>query len=257
MLKKWSGTATEGRASTGCNKQQPRHGEMVPHKKQERTGHFFLLRIFESYIFLLLLIIKISRNGPPPVQSLIFREMKRLLTTRKVQPVRAVCQRRAFTASPPPGNDDALSFEEHLRKLKAMYAAAPVSGLFNAHALEYDAAGNTTVAFTPEARHCHTAGSLHGSGYFKLLDDTAFFAAQAKVTDGFAFTTSFTTYMVRPVPPGVQLVARGRVTSASKALVVAESTLTEAETGKLVAQGSGTFQKGPFPLTAVGAYAEG
>ena len=91
----------------------------------------------------------------------------------------------------------------------------------------------------------------------KLLDDTAFFAAQAKVTDGFAFTTSFTTYMVRPVPPGVQLVARGRVTSASKALVVAESTLTEAETGKLVAQGSGTFQKGPFPLTAVGAYAEG
>ena len=255
MLKKWSGTATEGRASTGCNKQQPRHGEMVPHKTREDPDTFFfsVSSNLISYFFEN----QISRNGPRPVQSLIFREMKRLLTTRKVQPVRAVCQRRAFTASPPPGNDDALSFEEHLRKLKAMYAAAPVSGLFNAHALEYDAAGNTTVAFTPEARHCHTAGSLHGSGYFKLLDDTAFFAAQAKVTDGFAFTTSFTTYMVRPVPPGVQLVARGRVTSASKALVVAESTLTEAETGKLVAQGSGTFQKGPFPLTAVGAYAEG
>jgi hypothetical protein len=42
MLKKWSGTATEGRASTGCNKQQPpRHGEMVPHKTREDPDTFF------------------------------------------------------------------------------------------------------------------------------------------------------------------------------------------------------------------------
>ena len=62
---------------------------------------------------------------------------------------------------------------------------------------------------------------------------------------------------MRPVPPGVKLLAQGRVTSSSKALVVAESTLVEAENGKLVAQGSGTFQPGPFPLTAVDAYARG
>ena len=111
--------------------------------------------------------------------------------------------------------------------------------------------------YTPEKQHCHTAGTLHGSGYFKPLDDAAFFAAQARVTDGFAFTTSFTMYMMRPVLPGVILVAQGRVTSATKAFIVAESTLTEAESGKLVAQGSGTFQKGPFLLTSVGAYAEG
>ena len=150
-----------------------------------------------------------------------------------------------------------VSTEEHHRKLRAMYRAAPVSGLFNVHDLQYDAEGNTTITFTPEHKHCHTAGSLHGSGYFKMLDDTAFFAAQAKVTAGFAFTTSFNIYMVRPVNPGTQLVAKGRVTSASKALVVAESTLEEAGSGKLVAKGSGTFQPGPFPLTAVDAYAEG
>ena len=162
-----------------------------------------------------------------------------------------------LTSTAPPVAVQNVTYEEHLRKLKAMYAAAPVSGLFNVHDLQYDELGNTTIAFTPEERHCHTAGSLHGSGYFKALDDAAFFAAQAVVTDGFAFTTSFTTYMMRPVPPGVKLLAQGRVTSSSKALVVAESLLVEAENGKLVAQGSGTFQPGPFPLTAVEAYARG
>ena len=168
---------------------------------------------------------------------------------------RPLLPRLASTA--PPVAVQNVKYEEHLRKLKAMYAAAPVSGLFNVHDLQYDELGNTTIAFTPEERHCHTAGSLHGSGYFKALDDAAFFAAQAVVTDGFAFTTSFTTYMMRPVPPGVKLLAQGRVTSSSKALVVADSTLVEAENGKLVAQGSGTFQPGPFPLTAVDAYARG
>ena len=43
------------------------------------------------------------------------------------------------------------------------------------------------------------AGTLHGSGYFELLDDAAFFAAQAHNKDNFVYTTSFTLYMVRPL----------------------------------------------------------
>ena len=38
----------------------------------------------------------------------------------------------------------------------------------------------------------HTAGGLHGSGYFKLLDDEAFFAAQSMNPTHFVVTTSFT-----------------------------------------------------------------
>ena len=78
-----------------------------------------------------------------------------------------------------------------------------------------------------------------------------------RVEDGFAYTTSFTTYMMRPVDPGVHVVAKGRVTSVSKALMVAESTLEEVESGKLVAQGSGTFQRGSMPLQALKEYKEG
>ena len=145
----------------------------------------------------------------------------------------------------------------HLQKLQHMYASAPISGLFNKHQLSYSIDGDTTIEFTCRKEHCHTAGTLHGSGYFKLLDDAAFFAAQARVEDGFAYTTSFTTFMMRPVDPESTLVARGRVTSTSKALVVAESTLEEAESGKLVAQGLGTFQRGAVPLSALKEYREG
>ena len=67
-----------------------------------------------------------------------------------------------------------------------------------------------------EKRHCHTAGSLHGSGYFKLLDDAAFFAAQGQEEEKFIFTVSFNTYMVRAVSPGTELVAMGWTTSVGK-----------------------------------------
>ena len=117
---------------------------------------------------------------------------------------------------------------EHLRKLQAMYRAAPISGLFNAHKLEFSDEGSTEIVLDAvETTHCHSAGTLHGSGYFKLLDDAAFFAAQSKVDSGFAFTTSFTVYMMRPCSPGTKLIAKGRVTSASRSLVVAESTLED------------------------------
>ena len=57
--------------------------------------------------------------------------------------------------------------------------------------------------------------------------------------------------------PGTPLVARGRVTSVSRNLVVAEATLEDAASGKLCAQGSGTFQPSPFALDSVREYAEG
>ena len=62
--------------------------------------------------------------------------------------------------------------------------------------------------------------ALHGSGYFKLLDDAAFFAAQAKDDEHFIFTTSFNTFIVRPVSPGTALVARGKVISNGRNLKV-------------------------------------
>jgi acyl-coenzyme A thioesterase PaaI-like protein len=84
-----------------------------------------------------------------------------------------------------------------------MYYAAPVNGLINKHNIKFDAKGDTTLeGFVVEEKHCHTAGSLHGSCYFKLLDDAAFFASQARVRDFFVLTSAFNTVFMRPVGPG-------------------------------------------------------
>jgi uncharacterized protein (TIGR00369 family) len=87
-------------------------------------------------------------------------------------------------------------------------------------------------------------GAMHGSCYFKLLDDAAFFAAQARETDCFVLTVNFNLTLLKPVLPGTELVARGRVISASKSIIVAESSLFDAD-GTLLATGSGTFMKNP------------
>jgi uncharacterized protein (TIGR00369 family) len=90
---------------------------------------------------------------------------------------------------------------------------------------------------------------LHGSAYFKGLDETAWFAANS-LADKFALaTTSFTTYILRSVRTG-NLQVRARVISATKNLVVVESDMFN-DSDILVARGSGTFQPTQIPITAV------
>lgn len=90
---------------------------------------------------------------------------------------------------------------------------------------------------------------LHGSVYFKGLDEAAWFAANS-LADKFAFaTTSFTNYIFRSVKTG-NLQVRARVVSATKNLVVVESDMFN-DSDILVARGSGTFQPTPIPITAV------
>ena len=145
--------------------------------------------------------------------------------------------------------------QQHYRNCEGMYQSAPISDVLNDHALMNiaDDTGVATLRFECETRHCHSAGTMHGAAYFKLLDDSAFFTAQALVHDVFVFTTSFTSYIVRPVAVGTKLVATGRVVNASKSLIVAEATVVTAE-GKLVAHGSGTFGKSPFVLADMEHY---
>ena len=70
-----------------------------------------------------------------------------------------------------------------------------------------------------QRRVCHTAGGLHGSGYFKLLDDAAFFAAQSMNPTHFVVTTSFTSYITKVVVPAKvpTLTSTGTVTSSTRA----------------------------------------
>jgi uncharacterized protein (TIGR00369 family) len=99
----------------------------------------------------------------------------------------------------------------------------------------------------------HAAHAVHGSVYFRALDDAAFFAANSRVPDMLVLTVSFTVHFVRPVVSG-ELRAAGRIVHAGGRLIVAEAQLFDAD-DNLLGQGSGVFARSAIPLTETIGYA--
>jgi len=137
-----------------------------------------------------------------------------------------------------------MAADEHHRKLERMYHAAPVN-VFYRPVLEVHE-GEAKIRMTVRPEWFHAAGAVHGSVYFKALDDAAFFAVNLLVTDVFVLTASFTTYLLRPVTAG-ELHATGRIVHASRRLFVAESELVDGD-GRRIAKGSGTFMRSTVAL---------
>jgi uncharacterized protein (TIGR00369 family) len=92
----------------------------------------------------------------------------------------------------------------------------------------------------------HSANAVHGSVYFKLLDDAAYFACSSAVTDAHLVTASFNLYFMRPVTQGT-MKGVGTLLHRSSRLIVAEAKVFD-ENEKTVAHGSGTFMKTDTPL---------
>jgi uncharacterized protein (TIGR00369 family) len=143
-----------------------------------------------------------------------------------------------------------MSREEHYHKLERMYLTAPINNFYQPKISIADGQAEIQTQVKPE--YFHAAGALHGSVYFKLLDDAAFFAANSLVEEFFLLTVSFNLYLTRQVTAGV-LVATGRVVSRSRKYFVAESLLTVED--KEVARGSGSFLPSSIRLVDVNSYA--
>ena len=139
----------------------------------------------------------------------------------------------------------------HYRALESLYAAAPINHLFESR-LEISAAGVSRIHFAIDARHFHAAGAAHGTSYFKMLDDAAFYAANSLVTDRFLLTTQFSLLLTRPLGEG-PVVAEGRWISGQRRVFVAEARLVDA-TGEEVARGTGTFMRSRIPLATLDGY---
>ena len=138
---------------------------------------------------------------------------------------------------------------EHHRRLERMYLAAPVNELYLPTIAISE--GRATVEFEVRDQFFHAAHALHGSVYFKALDDSAFFAAASMVPDRFVVTVSFTIYLTRPVTGG-RLRAEGQVATQTTNLLVAESVLYNGD--REVARGSGTFVPSKIELTTALGY---
>ncbi len=161
------------------------------------------------------------------------------------------CFAMSSIATPPEGEVSGAAL--HWRALEGLYASAPVNRLFESN-LTITGEGAARIVFTIDERCHHAAGAAHGTIYFKMLDDAAFYAANTLVTDRFLLTTSFNLHFTRPVRSG-EVVAEGRWISGSRRVLVAESRLIDAE-GEEIGRGTGTFMRSRMALSGLTGYAE-
>lgn len=135
--------------------------------------------------------------------------------------------------------------EQHYRKLENMMHSAPLVKLTGARA--EISKGKAVIRIPVDKRFFHAAGALHGSIYFLALDNAAFFAVNSLVKDVFVLTTSFTTYLTRPVSEGV-IKAVGQVVNHHPRQFIAESVLYNSEK-KAIGRGNGVFMKSKIALS--------
>lgn len=138
-----------------------------------------------------------------------------------------------------------MTEEEHLRRLERMYASGPINRYFQP-TLRVEA-GRAEIFMDVDERLFHAAGAVHGSVYFKALDDAAFFAVNSVVRDVFVLTVEFNIHLLRPVSAG-RITAVGRLVHRSRRLYVAEAELCD-DGDRLLARGSGTFFKSRVALS--------
>lgn len=151
----------------------------------------------------------------------------------------------------PPDRLAADGAAAHFRALEALYDAAPVNRLFQS-ALSILEPGVARIAFAIDETVHHAAGAAHGTIYFKMLDDAAFYACNSLVTDRFLLTTAFNLNFTRPLKRG-PVVAEGRWVSGKRRVFVGDARLIDAE-GEEAARGTGTFMRSHIPLSGLDGY---
>lgn len=139
----------------------------------------------------------------------------------------------------------------HFRALERLYRSAPINRKFTSD-LTIPESGRSIIDFEVDESLFHAAGAVHGTAYFKMLDDAAFYAANSLVSDRFLLTTAFNLLFTRPIGPGL-IRAEGRWISGRRRVFVAEASLIDSD-GEEVGRGTGTFMRSQFPLSSLPGY---
>jgi uncharacterized protein (TIGR00369 family) len=142
----------------------------------------------------------------------------------------------------------------HFRALESLYRHAPVNGLFESR-LEIVEQGFARISFEVAEALYHAAGAAHGTLYFKMMDDAAFYACNSLVTDRFLLTTAFNLLFTRPLRAGPATV-EGHWASGKRRVFVGEARLIDSD-GRLAASGTGTFMRSHIPLSGLPGYSAG
>ena len=135
---------------------------------------------------------------------------------------------------------------EHFAKLERMYLEADTNRYYLPRcAIE---SGKCEICIDIRDDFFHSGGAIHGSVYFKLLDDSSYFAAASLDSRNHLLTVNYSVSFLRPVTQG-ELKALGTVVIRSQRTTVAESKAYDYK-GRLVAIGNGTFMPSQLALDA-------
>ena len=143
--------------------------------------------------------------------------------------------------------------QEHYRRLEKMYLSAEFNEIYQPELTISE--GEAEVSFDAGPHLHHAGNAVHGSNYFKALDDAAFFAVNSLVEDVFVLTVTFNIQLLRPISEG-RMIAKGKVVNAGRTVWVADATLLD-EKRRLLGRGTGTFMRSKMALTDIETYAEG
>ena len=140
--------------------------------------------------------------------------------------------------------------DRHFTALENMYLVAPINDFYKPGIVVTDASASIDLEIRKDL--FHSFGAVHGSVYFKMLDDAAFFAANSLERELVVVTTSFTTYLTRPVSSGV-VRSVGRVVNRNRSQFIAEAVLYDSHDNEL-GRGSGVFVRSKVRLVDANGY---
>jgi uncharacterized protein (TIGR00369 family) len=131
-----------------------------------------------------------------------------------------------------------------------MYLKAPINKIYPPE-INVEK-GKSTISLEIIEDYFHVADGLHGSVYFKLLDDACTFAANSMFDDNLAFTASFKINFVAPVSVG-QIRAIAECVKVDGRKVYTRAQLFD-QNNKEVGNGEGLFIKGNKKFTEYSKY---
>lgn len=140
--------------------------------------------------------------------------------------------------------------KSHIESLVSMHDAANINKFYNPKLRLSE--GTAEIEVDVVEKFFHAGGAVHGSVYFKMLDDAAWYAANSLEHEFFLVTTSFTTYITRPVSNGV-VRAVGTVLNRNKSQFISEAVIYD-DKGSELGRGNGIFVKSKIPLVNADGY---
>lgn len=137
----------------------------------------------------------------------------------------------------------------HFKKLEKIYLNANLNKVIYCNTEIIISKNYSEIKMPIKEDYFHALKAIHGSVYFKMLDDAAFFAAQSVVEDFMLLTASFNISFKMPVANG-WIKSKGKLLSVSKKEINAEAKMYNSK-NEIVAFGKGVFKKSRISIDLI------